>query len=91
MTAEEVLRLFKIPAAKLITHKDVGKWRLVLQDYREFDPREVEQEFQDVLDTHGCNCSTLYYLQEVRKKMLLRKHYSFKRLPMIESIRQMFK
>ena len=91
MKAEEVLNLFKIPATKLITHSEVSKWRRILQDYREYDIKEVEQELQDILDTHGENCSTLWYLSEVRKKMELRNHYSFKRLPMIQSIRQMFK
>lgn len=91
MKANEVLSLFKIPAAKLITHDEVGKWRRILQDYREYDLREVEEELQEILDTHGENCSTLWYLSEVRKKMELRNHYSLKRLPMIQSIRQMFK
>lgn len=91
MKAEEVLNLFKISATKLITHEEVGKWRRILQDYRDYDLREVEQELQDILDTHGENCSTLWYLSEVRKKMELRNHYSMKRLPMIQSIRQIFK
>ena len=91
MNSEEVLKLFRIPATKLITHTEVSKWRRILQDYREYDLREVEEELQDILDTHGENCSTLWYLSEVRKKMELRNHYSLKRLPMIESIRQMFK
>ena len=91
MNSEEVLKMFKIPATKLITHNDVEKWRLVLKSFRDFDLREVEEEFQDIINTHGENCSTLWYLSEVRKKMLLRNHYEFKRLPMIQSIRQMFK
>ena len=91
MNSEEVLKLFRIPATKLIAQKEATEWRRILQDYREYDLREVEQELQDILDTHGENCSTLWYLSEVRKKMELRNHYSLKRLPMIQSIRQMFK
>lgn len=91
MKAESVLKLFKIPATKLIAHQDVEKWRLVLKDYRDFDEREVEQELHEIMETLGANCSTLHYLAEVRKKMLLRTHYSLKRLPMIPSIKAMFR
>ena len=91
MNSEEVLKTFKIPATKLIVNDEVSKWKRILKDYREYDLREVEEELQDILNTHGENCSTLWYLSEVRKKMELRNHYSFKRLPMIQSIREMFK
>ena len=91
MNSDEVLQLFKIAATKLITHDEADKWRLILKSFRDFDLREVEEELQDILSTHGENCSTLWYLSEVRKKMLLRNHYSLKRMPMAPSIKEMFK
>lgn len=90
MTANEVLNLFKIKPTKLISQNDLGKWRRILQDYRNYASQDVEGELKEIMDTHGDECSTLWYLSEVRKKMEIKHHNRYKSLPMPQSIKQIF-
>lgn len=91
MKALDVLKIFRIPATKLISHKDVEKWKAVLKNYRDFKEQEVQDELTQVIQLCGSDRPLFYYLAAVRRRILDKRHHESKSYQMPQSIRQLFR
>jgi hypothetical protein len=91
MKSNDVLRVFKISATKLISHKDTNKWKEVLKDFRYFDDKEVEKELNSVVSICGSDRPLFYYLSAVRRRLIDKQHTKNKSFNMPKCIKDLFR
>ena len=91
MNIKKLVNMFNLNMNYLVEKDDKGRWINVLRQLKEFEEKEVLEEYENILGISGVGKDPLYYLESVRRNLNLKKDQSYKTMPMPKQIKDLFK
>lgn len=89
---KRILNIFQLPLNYLIKQEFKGRWIRVLRELEEFSYDEIESEYRDILDLVGSEPHhPLYYLEAVRRTLVIKRNNKSKQDNMPKAIKDLFK
>jgi len=91
MKEKQLMKLFDLNPRYLIGASESSKWWMTFRDYKDWEYGECLEELQNVITKVGNDNPRFYYVQAVRRNMILKKNQEHKRSSMPKAIKELFK
>ena len=89
MTPRQFFVLFDIPERWYFKSKKKNVWSQVIKQFQQWDFKVVEEKLASITTKKGA--SPWYYVEAVRRQLLLEQHESYKKAPTPPAIKQILK
>ena len=88
---KRLVRLFDLNMKVVVSHESRSRWINVIVTLSQESEKDIEREFVKVLESVGPDKPKLYYLEAVRRNLMISKNESYKREPMPKAIKDLFR
>jgi len=91
MTARQFMRLFDINPRIMLSREDKARWCNVVKDYERFPYELVRAELFSMVKQVGKEKPRFYYVEGVRRRLMLNEHQSYKTAGVAPNVREALK
>ena len=89
--AKKLISLFDLNLSYVCDHEEKNRWVNVLRSLALEDEKDIEDEFGKILDRVGPDKPKLYYVEGVRRNLMISKNERLKGGLMPKAIKDLFK
>jgi len=87
----DISKIFKINLEFRVSLEHRNRWLAVINELTQYTKKELIDEAKNVIADVGKDHPRLYYLEAVRRRLMIKKNENYKSMKMPESIRNLFK